>query len=165
MSYTARIDDISPFFENNHVEQSNDEDSTKTRRHSNDEHVWNRNTVGSTFQEEGAIPSQDELLYDTLRKMSSGEGNTDDENELDSLHSLSGDLSVDKSELQSALSEKPENRLHVQVPYTSSPHPQRHSRWTSRFLTHPSHWKPSSNTPAIPLPLPDPQQSLEQKGL
>ena len=164
MSYTARIDDISPFLENNHVEQSNDEASTKIRRSSNNEHVWRKDTIGSAFQEEGAIPLQDELLYDTIRKMSTGEGNTDDENEEDSLHSLSGDLSLDKSELQSALNEEAENRLHVQVPYTSSPHPQRHSRWTSRFLTHPSHWKPSSNTPAIPLPLADPQQSLEQKG-
>ena len=164
MSYTARIDDISPFFENNHVEQSNDEPSTKIRRSSNNKHVWSKDTIGSTFQEEGAIPLQDELLYDTIRKMNSGEENTDDENEEDSLHSLSGDLSLDKSELQSALSEEAKNRLHIQFPYTSSPHPQRHSRWTSRFLTHPSHWKPSSNTPAIPLPLPDPQQSLEQKG-
>ena len=164
MSYPASIDDISPFLEKNHVEQSDDVADPKKHHSSRNQRARTKNNNGIIFQENGPIPVQEELLYDTIRKMSSGEENTEEENEEDGVLVYSDDPSLDQSGPQSVPKSDADTQHHIQIPYTSSPHPQRHSRWTSRFLTHPSHWRPSSNTPAIPHPLPDPHQSLEQRG-
>ena len=155
MSYPASIDDISPFLEKNHVDQSDDVADPKKHHSSRNQRARTKDNNGIIFQENGPISVQDKLLYDTIRKMGSGEENPEEENEEDSVLVYSDDPSLDQSDSQLVPKSNADTQHHIQVPYTSSPHPQRHSRWTSRFLTHPSHWRPSSNTPAIPHPLPD----------
>ena len=131
MSYPANIDDISSFFENNRLEQNNHEVAAKNLRSSNKERTESKGAYSNKFQEDEPILLQDERLYDRERKMNSVEENTEDENEEDGVQTRSDSASLDRSSSSTAINKNADNRLRLQVPYTSSPHPQRHSRWTS----------------------------------
>ena len=93
-----------------------------------------------------------------LSKMNSIEEGEEEDNEEDDT-SNNAHISLDAT---SMVSRDSTNLLQIPIASTASPHPQRHSRWTSRFLTHPSHWKTSANTPPAPAPLLDPKINLEQ---
>ena len=157
MSYPEGSDDISTILENNRLEQEDvryadvlTQSLQKNGKLSADVFY----TLPLNKDGEKSVPHK--RLYSTIKKMNSVE--EDDEAEAEEDDGVSKTYG-NKPDDESSVSKTPNIRLHHPTPYTSSPHPQRHSRWTSRFLTHPGHWRPSSNTPAIPLPLPYPRTS------
>ena len=157
MSYSENIDDISSILENDQLHHFKVTDVASDPQYSTNEQDLNRDTdYTSSLYNNGDKPLYKKPFQKAIRKMNpideaDEEDNDEKDDEKSQTHLIYNTASNNKDGSRS--------RFSLPVPYTSSPHPQRHSRWTSRFLTHPSHWRASSNTPAIPLPLPDPQDS------
>ena len=157
MSYSENIDDISSILENDPLHHFKITDVASDPQYSTNEQDLNRGIDYTLpLYNNGDKPIYEKPLQKAIRKMkpideANEEDNEEKDEEKSQTHLISNTASNNKDGSRS--------RFSLPIPYTSSPHPQRHSRWTSRFLTHPSHWRASLNTPAIPLPLPDPQDS------
>jgi hypothetical protein len=160
MSYPSNINDISSYFEHEKLEKNDvrvaiEEFQSSHIEQEQSEGVYDR----LPLKRDGDIRLHKKILYSTVSKMNSIEEGNDEDNEDEDDSGKQPNVPLHSASSNNA---NPNIRVNAPIPSTSSPHPQRHSRWTSRFLTHANHWRPSSYTPAIPLPLPNPQESYEQ---